>query len=106
MPGVGRSDRRMHRALDALDRAYGSAFAGERLHFGRLVAGGLDEQVLVALAVTHDRCLTAARSAADRQGGVGWMARAGVDDASISARLWAEHGEPLTAVRYEDLIRN
>jgi hypothetical protein len=103
---MGRSDRRMHRALDALDRTYGSAFAGERLHCGRLVSGGVDEQVLVALAATHDRCLAAARSAADRLGGPGWMVRAGVDDASVSARLWTEHGEPLTAVRYEDLSRS
>jgi hypothetical protein len=94
----------MHRALDALDKAYGAAFAGERLHFGRLVAGGVDEQVLVALAATHNRCFAAARSAADRHGGPGWMARAGVNDASVSARLWAEHGEPLTSVGYEDLI--
>jgi hypothetical protein len=96
----------MHRALDALDHAYGSAFASERLHFGRLVAGGVDDEVLAALAVTHDRCFAVARAEADRHGGVAWMARAGVDDASISARLWAEHGEPLTAVRYEDLIRS
>ena len=103
---MGRSDRRMHRALDAFDRAYGSAFASERLNFGRLVAGGVDEKVLVALAVTHDRCFASARAAADRLGGAGWMTRAGVDDASLSARLWAEHAEPLTAVRYEDLIRS
>lgn len=103
---MGRRDRRMRRALDALDRTYGSSFAGERLQCGRLVAGGVDEQVLVALSATHERCFAAARSAADRQGGPGWMARAGVDDASISARLWAEHGEPLTAVPYEDLSRS
>ena len=103
---MGRSDRRMHRALDALDRAYSSAFAGERLNCGRLVSEGVDEQVLVALAATHERCFAAARSAADRHGGPGWMARAGLDDATVSARLWTEHGEPLTAVRYDDLTRS
>jgi len=106
MAAVGRSDRRMHRALDALDQNYGTAFAGERLNVGRLVAGGVDDAVRTTLAATHDRCFAAARSAADRAGGAGWMARAGVDAASLSARLWAEHGEPLTAVGYEDLTRS
>jgi hypothetical protein len=96
----------MHRALDALDRTYGKEFASERLRCGRLVAGGVDDAVLMALAATHDRCLAAARAAADRAGGTGWMARAGVDGESLSARLWAEHGEPLTAVRVDDLIRS
>jgi hypothetical protein len=103
---VGRSDRRMHRALDALDRTYGTAFAGERLNCGRLVAGGVDDEVVAALSAIHARCLAAARAEADRHGGPGWMARAGVDDSSTSARLWTEHGEPLTAVRHEDLTRS
>jgi hypothetical protein len=106
MTTVGRSDRRMHRALEALDTSYGTAFAGERLNVGRLVAGGVDDAVRASLAATHERCLAVARSAADRAGGPGWMARAGADAASLSARLWAEHGEPLTAVRYDDLIRS
>jgi hypothetical protein len=106
MAPVGRSDRRMHRAIDALDHGYGAAFAGERLNVGRLVAGGVDDSARTSLAATHDRCFAVARSAADRVGGPGWMARAGVDASSLSARLWGEHGEPLTSVSYEDLIRS
>ena len=96
----------MHRALDALHRAYGSAFAGERLRCGDLVAGGVDTDTIVALATIHRRCLAAALAAAGREGGPGWMARAGVDDASLSRRLWTEHGEPLTSVSHDDLSRS
>jgi hypothetical protein len=106
MPAMGRSDRRMHRAVGLLDQTYAAAFARERLDCGRLVAGGIDADVLAALNTIHDRCLAAALATARREGGPTWMARAGLDEPTVSARLWAEHGEPLTAVTHQDLNRS
>ncbi|MGD9796120.1 MAG: hypothetical protein AB7V43_21865 [Acidimicrobiia bacterium] len=105
---MGSADRKMHRAVEALDRTYASALQPHRMDLARHRAAideaGIDEAggdrsaVIAAVSALHDGALRAALGAANAQGGPGWMARAGTDVARSSVRLWSEHIAPFTGI--------
>lgn len=101
----------MRRALERLDSVFASEWSRHRtgLAHRRVLLedpatdGRVRQEVLVDLAVLHRAAVKAARSAADREGGPGWLARAGRDEGWVAEHLWAEHVEPLVGVPFDEV---
>jgi hypothetical protein len=109
---MGSSDRKMHKALDCLERTYAAEFQRHRVGLGHRrtllddpsTAEVTRREVLVDLATLHREAVRVTRQAADKLGGPGWLDRAGHDDDWVFEHLWASHGEPLTGLGWESLI--
>jgi hypothetical protein len=71
---MGKADRKLQRAQAALAASYADAIRPHRLHLAGMSASD-------------------ARAAHD----TGWLARAGLDDETLSTSLWDEHVAPLRA---------
>jgi hypothetical protein len=86
---MGKADRKLQRAQAALAASYADAIRPHRLHLAGMSASDA--------RAAHDAAVAAARRVADREGGAGWLARAGLDDETLSTSLWDEHVAPLRA---------
>jgi hypothetical protein len=102
----------MERALERLDGAYADEFRSHRLALGesRMVLesdpnDATRAAVVEDLLARHRAAAAVALRAAEREGGPGWLSRAGHDDAWAHEHLWDGHGQPLTGVWWVQLAQ-
>lgn len=101
----------MSRALEKLESVYANEMQRHRVGLGArrelLVKESTDErlrsEVMTDLAALHRAAAKVARSAADKEGGPGWLARAGHDERWPNEHLWTAHVAPLVEVTWSEV---